>query len=278
MEINWFPGHMAKSTREIESALKIADCVVYVLDSRAVRSCFNPKFDEMIKVPIVYVINKADAAPADIVTQWVKKLSTGGNTAIATNGTESISRGKLASAIKAVCAPTLDRQKKRGLNAHIRAAVVGVPNTGKSTLINSLCGKARLTTGNRAGVTRAATWARVDETLDVLDTPGTLYPKITDRRVGENLAIIGSIRDEVLDVTEIAAALISRLDEIDGTLLSARYGEITGSYGRLEQIAIARGYKIRGGEPDYERAAATVVDDFRKGRLGKIALEKADEK
>ncbi|MDE7463500.1 MAG: ribosome biogenesis GTPase YlqF [Clostridiales bacterium] len=277
MDINWFPGHMAKSTRDIENALKIADCVVYVLDSRAVKSCFNPKFDEMINVPIVYVLNKADAAPDGVVSDWVKRLSTKGTAAISTTGTDSSSRGKLAAAIKTVCAPTLERQKKRGLNAHIRAAVVGVPNTGKSTLINSLCGKARLTTGNRAGVTRSAMWARVDETLDVLDTPGTLYTKIIDRRVGENLAIIGSIRDEVLDITEIAAALVSRLDGIDQAILSSRYGENTAFSDRLTQIAHARGYKIRGGEPDYDRASAAVVDDFRKGRLGKIALEKADE-
>lgn len=277
MEINWFPGHMAKSTRDIENALKIADCVVYVLDSRAVRSCFNPKFDEMIKVPVVYVLNKVDAVPKEIVSDWVNALSTCGNIAIATNGTDSSSRGKLTAAIKKACAPTLERQKKRGLNVHIRAAVVGVPNTGKSTLINCLCGKARLTTGNRAGVTRVAMWARVDETLDVLDTPGTLYPKITDRRVGENLAIVGSIRDEVLDITEIAVALISRLDGIDTAILSSRYGEMTGFDDRLEQIASARGYKIRGGELDYERAAVAIVDDFRKGRLGKIALERANE-
>lgn len=276
MEINWFPGHMAKSTRDIENALKVADCVVYVLDGRAVRSCFNPKFDEIIKTPVVYVINKADCIPAAAAGDWVRRLSVRGNIAISVNGVDSSTRTVLAAAIKKVCAATLDRQKTRGLNAHIRAAVVGVPNTGKTTLINSLCGKARFVTGNKAGVTRTATWARVDETLDVLDTPGTLYPKITDRTVGENLAIIGSIKDEVLDVTEIAAALVSRLDGIDVGILSSRYGVNDGETDRLEQIARVRGYKIRGGNYDYERAAATVIDDFRKGRLGKIALERAD--
>lgn len=273
MEINWFPGHMAKSTREIESELKNSDLVIYVLDSRAVRSCFNPNFDRMINVPIVYVLGKADTAPESVVEGWVRKLSSGENLAVAIDATSSGCRKKLLAAIKKAGESKLEKQRKRGLNAHIRALVVGVPNTGKSTLINSLCGKARLVTGDRAGVTRAAKWARVDDTLDVLDTPGTLYPKISDRTKGENLAIIGSVRDEVIDVTEIAIALILRLNAIDESILSARYGCDIKVDGGLELIAQKRGFKARGGEFDTERAAAAVVDDFRKGRLGKVALE-----
>ncbi|MDE6401560.1 MAG: ribosome biogenesis GTPase YlqF [Clostridiales bacterium] len=275
MEINWFPGHMAKSTREIESNLKAADCAVYVLDSRAVRSCFNPAFDKMINVPIVYVLNKIDIAPKEVVDEWICALSASGNIAVAVEGTGAACRKKLLSAIKSACSATLERQRKRGLNEHVRAVVLGVPNTGKSTVINSLCGKARLVTGDRAGVTRAVKWARVDETLDVLDTAGTLYPKITDRTIGENLAIIGSIKDEVLDVTELAVALISRLNKIDMNILCARFGKEITSQNGLDEIALIRGYKIRGGECDIERAAAALIDDFRKGRLGKIALERA---
>lgn len=291
-EINWFPGHMARSTREIESSLKVADCVLYVLDCRAVRSCFNPKFDAMLRVPVIYVLNKADTAPVAAVNAWTDRLSTGGNAAVAIEGTSSASRKVLLAAIKRVCAPTLEKQKKRGLNAHIRAVVIGVPNTGKSTVINCLCGRSRLITGDKAGVTRAATWCRVDETLDVLDTPGTLYPKITERTVGENLAIVGSIKAEVVDVTELALALIERLDAIDTTILSARYGSaiddggdaddgrcefVSAAWSKLERIASARGFRTRGGCHDTERAAAAVIDDFRKGRLGKIALELADD-
>ena len=276
VEINWFPGHMAKSTREIESNLRISDCVLYVLDCRAVSSCFNPKFDSIISVPVVYVLNKADTAPESEVNAWVRKLSVGNNLAVAVEGTNNSYRKKLLAAIKTACAHTLEKQKNRGLNSHVRALVLGVPNTGKSTIINSLCGRARLVTGDKAGVTRAAKWARVDETLDVLDTPGTLYPKITDRRVGVNLAIIGSIRDEVIDTGELAVELIDRLNKIDPAILSQRYGEeVVGGAG-LEIIAAARGFKVRGGEYDYDRAAAALIDDFRKGRLGKICLERAD--
>ncbi|MCH5350475.1 MAG: ribosome biogenesis GTPase YlqF [Clostridiales bacterium] len=274
MDINWFPGHMAKSTREIEENLRISDCVVYVLDCRAVRSCFNPNFDAMIRVPIVYALNKADTCPVADTERWVNVLSTGGNLAVAVNGADSSCRKKLLSSIRSACSNVFERQRARGLNLHARAIVVGVPNTGKSTIINTLCGKARLVTGDKAGVTRAAKWTRIDSSLDILDTPGTLYPKITDRTVGENLAIIGSIKDEVIDAAELALALIDRLNAIDGNVLAARYNaDITADVSGLESIARSRGFKSRGGEFDIDRAAAAVIDDFRKGRLGKIALE-----
>ncbi|MCH5153763.1 MAG: ribosome biogenesis GTPase YlqF [Clostridiales bacterium] len=275
MDINWFPGHMAKSTREIEANLKTADCAVYVLDSRAVLSCFNPAFDKMINIPIVYVLNKCDTVSAECVSDWIAKLSSDNRIVVALEGNSASSKKKLLPAIKRACGAVLSRQRNRGLNEHLKAVVIGVPNTGKSTIINSLCGRARLVTGDRAGVTRSALWARVDATLDVLDTPGTLYPKITDRRVGENLAIIGSIKDEVLDVTELAVALIYRLNTIDRNILVGRYGAEIDVVSGLEKIAISRGFRIRGGEADIDRAAAAIIDDYRKGRLGKIALEYA---
>lgn len=275
MDINWFPGHMAKSTREIEANLKTADCAVYVLDSRAVLSCFNPAFDGMINIPILYVLNKCDTVTAECVDGWIAKLSDKNRIAIALEGNSASCKKKLLPAIKRACSQVLERQRNRGLNEHIKAVVIGVPNTGKSTIINSLCGKARLTTGDRAGVTRTAVWARVDSTLDVLDTPGTLYPKIIDRRVGENLAIIGSIKDEVLDSTELAVALIDRLNNINGSILVGRYGKEIDVTDGLDKIAMSRGFRIRGGELDIDRAAAAIIDDYRKGRLGKIALEYA---
>lgn len=274
MDINWFPGHMAKSTREIESSLKYADCALYVLDARAVFSCFNPAFDAMVGLPTVYVINKSDAVNPSTVKGWLDWFSRENKCAVAVEGTNSSCKGRLLNAIEKSCKSRIQKQLDRGLNKHIGAVVIGVPNTGKSTIINTLCGKARLVTGNRAGVTRSSLWARVNPSLDVLDTPGTLYPKITDRRVGENLAIIGSIKDEVVDITELANALIDRLNSIDRAILSSRYGLEVGVDG-LSTIAKMRGFKARGGELDTPRAAATVIDDYRKGRLGKIALEEA---
>lgn len=278
MEINWFPGHMAKSVREIENLLSCADCVIYVLDCRAVRSCFNPVFDKMIKIPVVYVLNKADMVDIAVSSAWERELSVNNSVAIALDGTDNAGKKKLLTAIRKACAASLERQQNRGINEHLRAIVVGVPNTGKSTLINMLCGKARLETGDHAGVTRSVHWARVDEKLDILDTPGTLYPKISNRATGENLAIIGSIKDEVIDKTELALALIKRLNEIDVDILKTRYGNAILSDGGLRTIAVARGFKGRGGCPDEDRAAAAVLDDFRKGRLGKIALEYTDDR
>lgn len=276
MDINWFPGHMAKSMREIEDSVAVCDVVVYVLDSRAVRSCFNPSFDKMVNKPTVYVLNKADTVETDVVKGFTAVLTGKNSYAVATDGTNLLCRGALLSAIKRAGAATLERQKNRGLNAHLRAVVIGVPNTGKSTLINNLCKKARLVTGDKAGVTRAARWARVDETLDILDTPGTLYPKITDMTVGENLAIIGSIKDEVIDTPSLAVALVKRLNDIDPAILINRYGaDVTADADGLNAVARSRGFKIRGGEFDVDRAAAAIIDDYRKGRLGKVALERA---
>lgn len=276
MDINWFPGHMAKSMREIQNNMGACDCVLYVLDSRAVRSCFNPDFDKLINIPVVYLLNKTDTVSRECVSDWIEKLKSENRFAVATEGTSSACRKTVMAAIKRACAALTEKQKKRGIFEHVRAMVLGVPNTGKSTVINTLCGKAKLVTGDRAGVTRSAGWARVDNTLDVLDTPGTLYPKITDRRIGENLAIIGSIKDEVLDVCELALALMERLNGIDENILKARYGEAPDPKNGLEMIANKRGFKVRGGEPDIERAASALIDDYRKCRLGKIALEYAE--
>lgn len=278
MQINWFPGHMAKSTREIKQNLEVCDCVVYVLDSRAVRSCFNPDFDAVINVPVLYVLNKADMVPPSAVKAWTAALAANDCGIVAVGAINSASRSALLAAVKEAAKARLEKQKNRGLNAHIRAMVIGVPNTGKSTLINLLCKSSALETGNKAGVTRNARWARVDGMLDLLDTPGTLYPKIHDRTVAENLAIVGSIKDELIDFCEIAIALISRLNKLLPEVLYDRYKCTETGMDGLEQIAQSRGYKARGGVYDTERAAHALIDDFRKGRLGKIALEYPHDK
>ena len=173
------------------------------------------------------------------------------------------------------CATKIDRLKNRGVTAVIRAMVIGVPNSGKSTLINNLCGKAKTITGNRAGVTRGQQWVKIAPTLEVLDTPGTLYPKLDNREIALNLAFIGSIRDEVLDIHGLAIELIKRLS--GSGALERRYGTTLSDdpVESLRKIAVARGFLVKGGDADTERAAYAVIDDFRKGRMGKIILEKA---
>lgn len=270
---------MNKSLREIGESVKRVDAVVYVLDARAPFSCINPEFDKIIAGrPVVYALNKADMVPESELPDWIDKLSVGGNVAVKLNSTASNAAKIIADKIGALCAEKVARKKARGINPVVRAMVIGVPNSGKSTLINNLCGKAKAVTGNKAGVTKAQQWVKIGQYLEVLDTPGTLYPKLDNRRAALNLAFIGSVRDEVVDTYELALELLKKLYAI-GDAVQLRYGITPSGDGHADvaEIALKRGFVLRGGEPDGERAAAAIVDDFRKGRMGKIILEKAGD-
>lgn len=276
MIINWFPGHMNRSLREMEEKIRLVDAVVYVLDSRAPFSCINPELDRISEgKPVVYVLNKADLVEAADLSCWIARLSGSGKYALKLDSTATNASKVLAEKLREVCADKIAKKKARGINAVIRAMVIGVPNSGKSTLINNLCGKAKTLTGNKAGVTRGQQWVRVTPYLEVLDTPGTLYPKLDDRTVALDLAFIGSIRDEVLDIYGLAAELIKKL--APSGAIERRYGVVPSAdeHETLTDIARARGFLVKGGETDDERAAYAVIDDFRKGRMGKIILEKA---
>ena len=276
MIINWFPGHMNRSLREMEEKIRLVDAVVYVLDSRAPFSCINPELDRISEgKPVVYVLNKADLVEAADLSCWIARLSGSGKYALKLDSTATNASKVLAEKLREVCADKIAKKKARGINAVIRAMVIGVPNSGKSTLINNLCGKAKTLTGNKAGVTRGQQWVRVTPSLEVLDTPGTLYPKLDDRTVALDLAFIGSIRDEVLDIYGLAAELVKRL--APSGAIERRYGVVPSAdeHETLTDIARARGFLVKGGETDDERAAYAVIDDFRKGRMGKIILEKA---
>ncbi|HIW03065.1 MAG TPA: ribosome biogenesis GTPase YlqF [Candidatus Protoclostridium stercorigallinarum] len=276
MIINWFPGHMNRSLREMEEKIRLVDAVVYVLDSRAPFSCINPELDRISEgKPVVYVLNKADLVEAADLSCWIARLSGSGKYALKLDSTATNASKVLAEKLREVCADKIAKKKARGINAVIRAMVIGVPNSGKSTLINNLCGKAKTLTGNKAGVTRGQQWVRVTPYLEVLDTPGTLYPKLDDRTVALDLAFIGSIRDEVLDMYGLAAELVKKL--APSGAIERRYGVVPSAdeHETLTDIARARGFLVKGGETDDERAAYAVIDDFRKGRMGKIILEKA---
>ena len=276
MIINWFPGHMNRSLREMEEKIRLVDAVVYVLDSRAPFSCINPELDRISEgKPVVYVLNKADLVEAADLSCWIARLSGSGKYALKLDSTATNASKILAEKLREVCADKIAKKKARGINAVIRAMVIGVPNSGKSTLINNLCGKAKTLTGNKAGVTRGQQWVRVTPYLEVLDTPGTLYPKLDDRTVALDLAFVGSIRDEVLDMYGLAAELVKKL--APSGAIERRYGVVPSAdeHETLTDIARARGFLVKGGETDDERAAYAVIDDFRKGRMGKIILEKA---
>lgn len=270
---------MNKSLREIGESVKRVDAVVYVLDARAPLSCINPEFGKIIAdKPIIYVLNKADMVPEGELTPWLDRLSTNGNASLKLNSTASNAARIVAEKIRTLCSEKIARKKARGINVVIRAMVIGVPNSGKSTLINNLCGKAKALTGNKAGVTKGQQWVKIGQYLEVLDTPGTLYPKLDNRFVALNLAFLGSVRDEVVDTYELSLELIKKLNAL-GDAIQTRYGVVPSGdeLADLGKIALKRGFIVHGGEADLERAAAAVIDDFRKGRMGKIILERAGD-
>ena len=280
MQINWYPGHMTKSIRMMEENIKLVDAVIYVLDARAPKSCMNPNFDKFIeKLPVVFVLNKADLASEQSVAKWKKKLTGPNREAVSVNSTVSKTSASVVALLKKLCAGKINKFAQKGVKATIRVMIMGVPNTGKSTLTNNLCGKAKAITGNKAGVTRGKQWVKVSDTIEVMDTPGTLYPKLSDQTVAKHLAYMGSIKDEVVDGEELAMALLEELSTRFPFALKNRYGieNPDTPSALLEQIARKRGFILKGNVPDIERASDAILDDFRKGRMGKITLEEADD-
>lgn len=276
--INWYPGHMTKAMRMIEENLRLVDLIVYVLDARAPYSCLNPEFDRRIVAkPVLFALNKAELADRQESQRWVQYLSQGGRVAFTLTGTNAKSTAFIVSKAQALCREKLEKSRAKGIRAGIKLMVLGVPNTGKSTIINSLCGSAKTVTGNKAGVTRGKQWVRVGEYLDVLDTPGTLYPKLSNQTVAKRLAYLGSIKDEITDTPELAAALLAELMRLAPQNVQARYGLGEDSIPTLEGIAQKRGFMLRGGIADIDRTATAVVDDFRKGRFGAVTLDRVDE-
>lgn len=278
MKINWFPGHMTKALRAMEKEIKTIDFVIYVLDSRAPLASVNPKFAELVgEKPIIYVLNKIDLADDKATEQFKKYFTTKNSICLTLNSTQSGVISKIDSAAKTLCGSKIEKYQAKGLNAILRSMVLGIPNSGKSTLVNNLCGMGRAITGNKPGVTKGKQWVRVTPTFEVLDTPGTLWPSFSDEWQGEDLAMIGSIRDEVFDVCELALVLIEKLQKLYPNALDLRYNINTQNKTALEiyeDIAAAKKFMQRGGEVDYERTAKMIVDDFRKTRLGKITLER----
>lgn len=280
MQINWFPGHMAKALRLIDENIKLVDLVIYVLDSRAPFSCLNPAFDGLFSnKKIIYALNKADLVPVSRVNEWKDILSSEKSVALSVDSTASNSAAPIIKAAKNLCGEKLEKYKLKGVNATIRALVAGVPNSGKSTLINNLCKQGKTVTGNKPGVTKGKQWVKVNEYFEVLDTPGTLYPKLNNQVLARHLAYIGSIRDEVTDKTELAYSFIDEINQLYPEVLSERLKTAYKDTAEktLESAARARGYLLKGGDADIERMAEAVIDDFRRGRMGKLILEKAED-
>jgi len=273
MHIHWFPGHMTKALRDMKESAAAVDSFIYVLDARAPSASVNHAFDEIIgEKPRLYVLNKADLVPADALNRWKKLIELDFGICVCVNSALKNGAGVLLNALKQINAPLIERYREKGVKKTVRAMVIGVPNCGKSTLINSLTAKKRAATGDRPGVTRGKQWISIDPYIDLLDTPGTLYPDFSDQKKAVNLAIIGSIKDDVLDVKELADEILKFMSQNHADALKARYGEMSGN--PLECVAKSRGCVMKGGELDLERAARAVILDFRNGAFGKIILEK----
>jgi ribosome biogenesis GTPase A len=273
MNIQWFPGHMTKAVREAEQNLKIIDALIYVLDARAPLACVNDYFlKKMSGKPVLYVLNKADLADEQITKQWIKYLSAGEASAVSVTATKSGGAKAILPELKRLALPKVQKWKQKGINYVPKVMVGGIPNTGKSSIINSLCGAARAKTGNKPGITRGRQWVRLDD-IELLDTAGILAPKIDDQALARHLAYIGSVKDDILDIVELAGVFLKEMIERFSQNVIARYGDIVNSPEPLADICRARGYLLKGGEIDLERGAKAVMDDFRSGRLGNISLE-----
>lgn len=276
MLIQWFPGHMAKAMRKTEEDLKLCDGVIYVLDARAPYACFNKKLTALFKnKPVVYCVNKCDTvstASLGIISEELKKA---GLNYCLTDGLSKKDVAKLKSACESVMMERIERDKAKGIKRALRFMVAGIPNTGKSTIINTISGGKRAETGDKAGVTRANKWIRLGD-FELLDTPGTMPPSFENQTYARHLAYIGSLNDDILDTEGLALELIGELKIIAPDKLMEKYSLTSLDKEPLalyDDICKRRGFLLRGGESDYTRCARAVIDDFRKQRIGKICLE-----
>lgn len=275
--IQWFPGHMTKAMRMMKESAALCDGAIYVLDARCPASSFNKKLKEVFgSKPVLYVLNKADLA--ENTAEYLSIIRSKGCTAVSLDATRSGGKKPLLAACEKVVAAKRARAEARGYTRTFRFMVLGVPNTGKSTVINLLSGQKRAITGDKAGVTRGKQWIRLGG-FELLDTPGTMPPAFDDQRLARRLAYVGSVNDDILDMEELAPALLEELSAKYPQRLAERYGIEEGLSGAemLECVCRRRGLIVRGGECDTERACRAVIDDLRKGRLGAIALDDADD-
>lgn len=275
-KINWFPGHMQKALRMMEAEAKNVDALIYVLDSRAPFACLNPEFVRIIgSKPILYVLNKIDLADEKKIKEIKTKLPGENKLVIELNSTASGAIGLVTSSLNALCKATIEKYKNKGVNYFVRAMVLGVPNCGKSTLVNNLCGSKKAITGNKPGVTKGKQWVKLSNNIEILDTPGTLWPNLIDEWEAKKLAFIGSIKDDVVEIEQLSLFLLEALLKTYPKELEERFSvqvENKTPLEIMEEIAERRKYVVRGGEIDYERTAKAILDDFRKGRIGKITL------
>ncbi|NLG25851.1 MAG: ribosome biogenesis GTPase YlqF [Clostridiales bacterium] len=276
-DINWYPGHMAKSRAMLREQLRGVDAVIELCDARAPRASRNPDLDALAQGKArVLVLNKADLADEAATRIWLNHFRDRGLKAIKVNSVGGSARESLA-AIRDAAAPKVERMAARGVNKTVRAMVVGIPNVGKSTFINRLFGSAVAKASDRPGVTRARQWVRVGPYLELMDTPGMLWPRLSDQNGALALAFLGSVGEQALDVERVARSLLDVLYAIAPQAAEARFRAGIGGQGDLlERACAGRGWLLSGGRLDEARGAALVLDEFRAGKVGRITLELPD--
>lgn len=281
MHIQWFPGHMTKALRMMEENIKLVDVVGYVLDARAPLSCFNPSFEKLtMGKPSLFILNKCDLADKGKVDKWLAYFKRLGKVCVTVSATNLGEASKIADAFAVLTKDINQKYKAKGVFKPVRAMIIGVPNCGKSTIINCLSGKKATITGNKPGVTRGKQWVRLASGVELLDTPGTVWSKFENQTIAQRLCFIGSIKDDIVDIYEVSLLLIAEMQQLYPAQLCARYNlqSVEGLPEELHTaIAKKRGFIVRGGEIDWERCSKAILDDFRKGKLGRVTFELPEE-
>ena len=277
MNIQWYPGHMTKAKRMMQENIKLIDVVIELGDARIPLSSKNPDIDELARNKSrIVLLNKYDLADSDKTQAWKNWYEKQGAFVTLVNSKSGQGVKNVTAIVQEACKEKIERDRRRGIiNRPVRAMIVGIPNVGKSTFINSFAGKACTKTGNKPGVTKGKQWIRLNKNVELLDTPGILWPKFEDQEVGIKLALIGSIKEEILNITELSYILIKYLLENYPNVLEDRYEieECSDVVNVLEGIALKRGCKSKGDTLDLDKASSIIIDDFRTGKLGKISLE-----
>ena len=279
MNIQWYPGHMTKAFRQMQEDIKLIDLCIEIVDARIPLSSRNPDIDRLCanKARLI-LLNKADLADEAITSDWIRFYEEQGIEALALDSRSRKNMGKVSAAVERACALKRQKDAKRGIkNRPLRTLVAGIPNVGKSTFINSFAGKACTKTGNKPGVTKGKQWIRLNKQLELLDTPGVLWPKFDDQTVGLHLAFIGSINDQIIELRELSFKLIEEVKLYAPGVISAKYGideSPEDAYDIIKAIAANRNCLKKGEELDTDRACGILIDDFRSGNLGRISLER----
>ena len=275
--INWFPGHMKKTLDSLMDQVKICDVVLYLLDSRAPLSCLNPEFNKILNnKPVIFILNKVDFVDEIELKEKCKSIFNENQKYVFLDSTRPSSYKVILNKLNDFVLKKLERNKAKNINIPLRLMVIGVPNVGKSTLINNFAGKNKAEAQNKPGVTQANKWVKVDNNIELLDTPGTLWPKFENSLVAKHLAYIGSIKDEVIILTDLVYEFISEISQNYSLNFKYRYNIDVKNKTPIEiydEICYSRGFIMKNKEIDYERGAKAIIDDFRKGKLGKIILD-----